>query len=327
MQTSRTLVKWSSWIAPRTPPLDSGHSIWSAGVVPGGCLLRHRHVSPTYNSKMRSLDRPFEQVNTEQLVRRIYNWVTPFDSSTPPTTSVSFGPGQELTFARHPSITTHTQSRRCVERRQRDGGDGTQFVTTLSLGRHQITATVHDATAMVRSDPSHLLTATRTGTADVADRAHDHHTAAEPNDPVRTNGRPQRRRLERRPSELSMVCRTERIDGGPISGATSSTFTTPVLDGLARYWVRVTNVGGSVGSNTASVAVTFTDAHSTTDPTITTGLTVVKAAHILELRNRIDALRSVHSLPPYPWTTPLSAGVVIKGVHVNELRPPSRTST
>ena len=32
---------------------------------------------------MRSLEKPFEQVNSEQLIRRIYNWVSPIDSVNP----------------------------------------------------------------------------------------------------------------------------------------------------------------------------------------------------------------------------------------------------
>ena len=42
----------------------------------------------------------------------------------------------------------------------------------------------------------------------------------------------------------------------PINGATSSSFTTPALTQTTSYWVRVTNAGGSVDSNTATVSVT-----------------------------------------------------------------------
>ena len=35
---------------------------------------------PTFVSKMRSLAKPFEQVNTDQLIRRIYNLVSPIDA-------------------------------------------------------------------------------------------------------------------------------------------------------------------------------------------------------------------------------------------------------
>ncbi len=42
----------------------------------------------------------------------------------------------------------------------------------------------------------------------------------------------------------------------PVSGATSSSFTTPALTSTTSYWVRVSNSGGSVDSGTATVTVT-----------------------------------------------------------------------
>src|SRR5262249_28838387 len=83
----------------------------------------------------------------------------------------------------------------------------------------------------------------------------------------------------------------------PVPGANASTFMTPSLDGLANFWVRVSNVNGSADSSAATVAVTFTDAtNSFTDATLTTGLTPVKATHVLQLRTRIDALRIAQGL-------------------------------
>lgn len=40
---------------------------------------------PTLSSKMRSLSRPFEEVNVEQFIRLIYTTVSPIDDATPPT--------------------------------------------------------------------------------------------------------------------------------------------------------------------------------------------------------------------------------------------------
>jgi hypothetical protein len=109
----------------------------------------------------------------------------------------------------------------------------------------------------------------------------------------------------------------------PIPGATASTFVTPPLNGLANYWVRVSNTNGNADSSAATVAVTFTDAtHSFTDSTLTTGLTLVRAVHVQELRSRIDALRVAHMLLAFPWTdAPLTVhSTAVKQVHINELR-------
>src|SRR5207237_163280 len=75
--------------------------------------------------------------------------------------------------------------------------------------------------------------------------------------------------------------------GSPIGGATSSSYTTPPLTSTARYWVRVSNAGGFVNSNTATISVSFTDS------TLTPGTTVIKVVHVTELRTRIDHVRAL----------------------------------
>jgi hypothetical protein len=47
---------------------------------------------------MRSLDVPFEQINSEQPVKQIYNWASPIDSSEPPDSTVNLPSGQIQTF-------------------------------------------------------------------------------------------------------------------------------------------------------------------------------------------------------------------------------------
>src|SRR5204863_4267425 len=86
----------------------------------------------------------------------------------------------------------------------------------------------------------------------------------------------------------------------PIGGATSSTFTTGPLTSQTSYWVAVSSPNGTTMSNTAEVAVTFTDPHSTIQ-TLTSGLSVILAAHIVDLRNRIDARRALAGQPPVVW--------------------------
>jgi uncharacterized protein YjiK len=55
----------------------------------------------------------------------------------------------------------------------------------------------------------------------------------------------------------------------PVSGATSATFTTPVLLANASYWVRVSNAAGSADSDTAVITVTLAAAHSSAHLDIT----------------------------------------------------------
>jgi hypothetical protein len=59
-----------------------------------------------------------------------------------------------------------------------------------------------------------------------------------------------------------------------------------------------------------------------TDATLAVGATLIRAAHVLELRVAIDALRVQAGLPPFAWSDPdLSAGVTwVKAGHVTDLR-------
>lgn len=102
----------------------------------------------------------------------------------------------------------------------------------------------------------------------------------------------------------------------PISGATSTTYTTPALTSTKRYWVRVSNSAGIANSNTATISVPFTDS------VLTSGTSVIRVEHITELRARIDEQRIRFGLSAFPWNDPtLSAGTtVIRAVHITELR-------
>ena len=59
-----------------------------------------------------------------------------------------------------------------------------------------------------------------------------------------------------------------------------------------------------------------------TDDPIVPGSTPVRAVHFMELRSRIDVLRSAAGMEPYAWTDPvLAPGVTrVKAVHLTELR-------
>ena len=66
---------------------------------------------------------------------------------------------------------------------------------------------------------------------------------------------------------------------------------------------------------TAAIGPTFTD-----DPLIA-GATVIKAAHVTELRQAIAALRARYSLSSLAWTDAvLDASTPVRAVHVSELR-------
>lgn len=58
------------------------------------------------------------------------------------------------------------------------------------------------------------------------------------------------------------------------------------------------------------------------DDSLMVGVTTIKAQHIIELRQSVDALRAVAGLAGAPWTDPVlqPAGTSIKAAHITELR-------
>ena len=106
MERDRAKIKWNSgggppsgWIEPSTPVPTTG--VFTSGVpglFEGAKYCVTGLFRPTYNSLMRTLNRNFEQVNTEQLVKRVYNWVSGLDSWSPEQAAVTLVPGEKRTF-------------------------------------------------------------------------------------------------------------------------------------------------------------------------------------------------------------------------------------
>jgi uncharacterized repeat protein (TIGR02543 family) len=82
-----------------------------------------------------------------------------------------------------------------------------------------------------------------------------------------------------------------------------------------------TVTAAAAATATATFSKTFTDG---TGPAaaVSAGTTVVRAAHVAELRAAVETLRARHGLPAPDWTDPaLQAAVTVaKAVHVQELR-------
>ena len=164
-------IKWAHWLAATTPLPTSGTQNGLAGAYEGARHCDTGLYRPTFNSKMRSLGRPFEQINSEQIVRRVYNFVSPIDSVSPSSTSFSPSAGSVVDFrVETPSLDLPPLRVRWTV----DGaaaGDGKSLrlnTSTMSPGTHAVRVEVSDQTPMVRSDPSGLLTAGFTWTVTTA---------------------------------------------------------------------------------------------------------------------------------------------------------------
>lgn len=176
-ETSRALIKWntgggppSGWIEPSTPlPTPEGAS--GVGLFDGAKYCTSGLFRPTTDSKMRSLYRPYEQVNEEQLVKRIYNWVSPLDDASPAAGTVLVPKFESVAFsaeALQPLDATVTVRWRLDGVQVATGSEYTLDTSTLSTGsQHSVEVVVRDGTARVRHDPGALLRASRSWAVEV----------------------------------------------------------------------------------------------------------------------------------------------------------------
>lgn len=100
---------------------------------------------------------------------------------------------------------------------------------------------------------------------------------------------------------------------------TGTSFTDTTATSGVAYLYRVCAVDASSNlsqySNTdLATTIIFTD-----DP-LTSGVTVIKAQHLTELRQAVNAVRATAGLGAATWTDASAQGVAIKAVHLQELR-------
>lgn len=167
VQTERERIKWNNNGGPPTgwienfvsiPTVDSAPA--QPGLYEGARYCTERVFRPTYDSAMRNLGKPFDQVNEELLVRRIYNWVSPLESSLPAEDSLQLAQGDDQIFtASAMQNGFETVSATWSVDDVVDGSGETYSLDTmsLSLGVHTVSVVVQDDTERVRNDPQSVL--------------------------------------------------------------------------------------------------------------------------------------------------------------------------
>lgn len=163
-ETQRRRIKWAAWIDPATPIPTVGPTVVAQpGLYEGARYCDVGLFRPTHDSKMRTLDRPFEQVNSEQLVKRVYNWVSPIDGFEPVDSTITLEGGRSQTFrARTPRPLTHALDVvwRVDGTRRGTGPTFTLSSSGLAAGLHTVEVRITDPTPFVRSDPAQVLSDT-----------------------------------------------------------------------------------------------------------------------------------------------------------------------
>lgn len=166
IQAARDGIKWTHWIAGGTPLPTTAVTSALPGLYQGARYCVSGMYRPTYASAMAVLGAPFEQVNEEQLVKRIYNFVSPIDRRSPVARDVVVAAGTQQEFS---VFTPRPASHRLRTSWTLDGvvqaaaNNRRSFTVDTGLlrpGTHRVRAQVRDATPKVRNDPDGLLAAT-----------------------------------------------------------------------------------------------------------------------------------------------------------------------
>ena len=335
-ESTAASIKWSYWIEPGTsvPATDTRPGVVSA--YEGALYCDSGLYRPTFDSKMRSLSKPFEQVNTEQLIRRIYNFVSPIDAVSPTTTELRSEGCESLEFAVKTPGDLHALPGTIRSSWSING----EVVATessltvgsclLPVGMNRIEVEVRDVTTAVRRDFDDALVERFRWDLET--------TVSGGNRPPEPVG--------------ALPPLTLGIDGPSVAVEVGGGFRDPDGDALTYgaassvpAVAAVTVLGSTVtvmptGEGTATIRVTATDPDGLsavqafrvtvgatagvpfTDDPIVPGVTPVKAVHFTELRTRLDALRSAGGLARFSWTdSELRAGVTrVRRVHLLELR-------
>jgi len=167
MQIDRGLIKWNvgggpptGWVEFNTPIPTTDTALGLPGLYQGARYCTTGLYRPTYNSKMRNVNLPFEQINEEQLIKRIYNWVSPLQSYSPVAETLTLQRGQSQTFqVTMPKPLTHSLSAQWIVDKEYRSEDFQFTLDTARLdpGSHIVEVFVIDGTSKVRNDPTQVL--------------------------------------------------------------------------------------------------------------------------------------------------------------------------
>jgi hypothetical protein len=103
------------------------------------------------------------------------------------------------------------------------------------------------------------------------------------------------------------------------SNVVGTTFTDTTVTSVNAYLYRVRAVD-AVGNVSPYSNIDLATAISFTDNALQAGVTTIKAAHVTELREAINAARVAVGLSPFSWAETINSGVLIKASHIQEMR-------
>ena len=194
-QPSREASPWRVWIDAATPVPTAGGTDAVPGMYEGGHYCSTGVWRPTNNSLMRTLNRQMEQINTEEFVRQ-FNTTSPgIDAVSPGATTLAVTNNSRTRFQIVPKtitgqafgVTWRVNGQVVLAPASPPPGlsspsatDGIGFAAENTryvfdagqwgVGQHTITATIRDASALVRNDPAGRTTTEQSWTVTVENR-------------------------------------------------------------------------------------------------------------------------------------------------------------
>jgi hypothetical protein len=99
----------------------------------------------------------------------------------------------------------------------------------------------------------------------------------------------------------------------------TTTYSDTTVTSVNAYLYRVRSAD-AVGNLSPPSSIDVATAISFTDNPITQGTTLIKAQHVTELRQAVNAVRATANLTAATWTDTSLTNVTIKAVHIQELR-------
>jgi len=103
------------------------------------------------------------------------------------------------------------------------------------------------------------------------------------------------------------------------SNVTTTSFTDNTVTSVNAYLYRV-RTADAIGNLSPPGSIDVATAITFTDNPLTAGTTLIKAQHVSELRQAVNAVRAAANLAAATWTDSSLASLQIKAVHVQELR-------
>ena len=155
-ETTGLPTKWRHWIPGGTSGSAPNNQSGIVSVYEGAKYCESGLYRPTFNSKMRSLGMPFEPVNVEELILRIYNRVWPIDSANPEESELRSAECERVSFSvqtpgRPQGLPGTLETTWTIDGTPVGTGNSLEVVACdLAVGQHRVEVEVRDMTPAVR---------------------------------------------------------------------------------------------------------------------------------------------------------------------------------